>query len=359
MTLLLKKIKHDALTIITMLFGAARKVDYKALNTYILNINQTNNSLQGILEETSICLKDILQYRLFAFVIQEEGKLDAWIDPNINMNYLEKAIQNDFNTRQAINVHFIHQKERAQTGQDSGVFVESDLASYEIINGAYRARIYLIPQRRILEYHREIITTILKTVRISVSNYMSIKKLETEAAIDPLTNCVNRREFTRLMKGCMANARRYGKDLSLLMFDIDYFKQVNDTYGHHAGDLVLKEIAAAIGGEIRSGDILARYGGEEFIVILPETKKQKAIELAERLRRIVEKRVIMLGNKAITVTASFGISTLNGHLDISSMVNDADAMLYKAKQNGRNAVMPGIIRLYSKESSDQVTLSGC
>ena len=358
MTLLLKKFKHDALTIITMLFGAARKVDYKALNTYILNINQTNNSLQGILEETSICLKDILQYRLFAFVIQEEGRLDAWIDPNIDMNYLQKNIQDDFNTRQAINVHFIHQKERAAK-QDSGAFITSGLTSYELINGAYRARIYLIPQRRIFQYHREIIATILKTVRISVSNYMSIKKLETEAAIDPLTNCVNRREFTRLMKGCMANARRYGKDLSLLMFDIDYFKRVNDTYGHHAGDLVLKEIAAAIGGEIRSGDILARYGGEEFIVILPETKKQKAIELAERLRRVVEKRIIILGSKAITVTASFGISTLNGHLDISSMVNDADAMLYKAKQNGRNAVMPGIIRLYSKKSSDQVTLSGC
>ncbi|MBU0993822.1 MAG: GGDEF domain-containing protein [Proteobacteria bacterium] len=342
MSHIIRKIKHDAITLMAILFGIVRKIDYKTLNRYILAINQTN-SLESILLETSKCFKEILQYRLFAFVLKDKNNLDAWIDPDIDMGVLETAIRKDFNLKATINVNLINKKE--QTGKPVCKYKSEDLVSYELKNDIYTARIYLIPQRKTFYYHREIMGTILKTIRIAVSNYMSIKKLETEAAIDPLTKCVNRREFNRLMKGQIANAKRYKNNLSILMFDIDYFKKINDNHGHQAGDSVLKEIAGAVSAEIRSGDVIARYGGEEFIVILPETKKQKAIELAERLRKIIENKIVISEKKEISVTASFGVSALNSNSDINSIVNEADAMLYKAKANGRNAVMPGLMRL--------------
>lgn len=345
MTQLIRRIKHDAFTLIAIVFGLVKKIDYKSLNRYILAINQTT-SLENILLQASICLKDILQYRLFAFVLRDKEVINCWIDPDMNMELLKKRIRQDFNQKSPIKVNLIDKKQAA--GPVSFEFSPEDLVSYELKHDVYTARIYLVPRRRPLSYHHEIMGTILTTIRIAVTNYMSIKRLETEAAIDPLTGCVNRREFSRLMKGQIANAGRYKKQLSILMFDIDHFKAINDTYGHQAGDMVLKEIAGCVSREIRSGDVIARYGGEEFIVVLPETKKQKAIELAERLRKIIEKRVIITEKKAVTITASFGVASFDGKNDLNALVNEADAMLYKAKTNGRNAVMPGFMRLCEK-----------
>jgi diguanylate cyclase (GGDEF)-like protein len=354
MSYFIRKIKRDVFTLMAVMFGVAKKIDYKSLNTYILAINQTN-TLENILLQTSICLKDILQYRLFAFVLRENDRLQCWIDPDMNMEELKHRIRKDFNMKTSITVNLINQKQAK--GNQTPEYKTDDLVSYELQGDSYGARIYVVPDRKPLPYHQEIMETILTTIRIALSNYMSIKKLETEAAIDPLTGCVNRREFNRIMKGEIANAVRYKKQLSLLMFDIDHFKAINDTYGHHAGDLVLKEIALCVSREIRSGDVIARYGGEEFIVILPETRKQKAIELAERLRKIIEKRVVMTEKTAVTVTASFGVSSLNGRPDLNSLVNEADAMLYKAKTNGRNAVMPGVIRL-CEQKKENAQISG-
>jgi diguanylate cyclase (GGDEF)-like protein len=139
----------------------------------------------------------------------------------------------------------------------------------------------------------------------------------------------------------IAAAQRHDKAVSLIMLDIDHFKQVNDTFGHPAGDAVLSQIAAAVRHVIRKGDYLVRYGGEEFIVVLPETRMRRAMGLAGRLRRILETLDIQLpdGN-IIQKTASFGVASLKPGWDARRLLNEADTMLYQAKELGRNKVMP-------------------
>lgn len=129
------------------------------------------------------------------------------------------------------------------------------------------------------------------------------------------------------------------------MFDLDHFKQINDTHGHQAGDFILKKIAFLVKDNMRQGDILARYGGEEFIAILPETGRHKAMELADRLRTKIAAAKILYNDTTLKVTASFGVSELIPGMDMGRLIEDADTMLYKAKRNGRNTVMPGLIKV--------------
>ena len=122
-----------------------------------------------------------------------------------------------------------------------------------------------------MSYHDEILETIVKIIGVALNNYMNIKRLESDVTLDPLTGCYNRREFGRLIKHHIAAAQRNENAVSLIMLDIDHFKQVNDTFGHPAGDAVLAQVAVAIRNVVRKGDYLFRYGGEEFVVVLPDT----------------------------------------------------------------------------------------
>ncbi|MBI4698424.1 MAG: GGDEF domain-containing protein [Nitrospirae bacterium] len=171
---------------------------------------------------------------------------------------------------------------------------------------------------------------------------MKIKRLETEAAIDPLTKCYNRRAFDNYIEHDIANAERYDGDLSAVIYDLDHFKVINDTYGHPAGDMVLKEIACMVSSSIRKCDYIARYGGEEFALVLPDTKFFNAIDLAEKLRNKIEHHRMFLNDKQIKVTASFGVATLKRGSDKNRFLQEADEMLYRAKSAGRNKVMPNL-----------------
>jgi diguanylate cyclase (GGDEF)-like protein len=124
------------------------------------------------------------------------------------------------------------------------------------------------------------------------------------------------------------------------MFDIDHFKQVNDTYGHLAGDYVLKQLASVIKTRIRREDVLARYGGEEFGIILPEIDKTNALQFAEKVRKLVEKAEFRFEDTQIPVTVSVGVATLVGEQeDVLEFIKLADDHLYAAKQAGRNQVV--------------------
>jgi diguanylate cyclase (GGDEF)-like protein len=174
-----------------------------------------------------------------------------------------------------------------------------------------------------------------------------MENLKNAAVIDSLTGCYNRREFENQINRHIATTTRHGHHLSLFMFDLDFFKKINDTHGHLGGDLVLKEISLLVKDNMRKGDVLARYGGEEFIAILPETNKTKAMELADRLRSKIAAIRIPYNGNIIRVTASFGVAELLPNADMNKIIQDADAMLYKAKVNGRNTVMPGLIKICS------------
>ncbi len=160
------------------------------------------------------------------------------------------------------------------------------------------------------------------------------------SVIDPLTNLYNRRYFDIHIKNLVTKAASTGKYLSLIMMDIDHFKNINDTYGHQCGDAVIKEVAHRILLGVRPTDLCARYGGEEFVIILPETKLEDAIKVGERIRQSVEMHPLTTvnGSTEIKGTISVGISTLSATESPESILNRADQYLYKAKDSGRNRV---------------------
>lgn len=162
---------------------------------------------------------------------------------------------------------------------------------------------------------------------------------------DHLTGIYNRRFIDERLPVDIINKSVHCKNLSLIMADIDLFKNVNDQYGHLAGDFILKEISDVLASCIRTGkDWVARYGGEEFLISLPKADNNKAVEIAERMRKKIEDSVFKFGDINIRVTTSFGVHTLadNDNSSISTVINFADANLYRAKEAGRNRVMSSL-----------------
>jgi diguanylate cyclase (GGDEF)-like protein len=153
---------------------------------------------------------------------------------------------------------------------------------------------------------------------------------------DELTSLYNRRKIMEILKIEIERANRYGYDLALIMADIDFFKRVNDTYGHNMGDVVLRKVSMILRNSLRKVDYVGRFGGEEFIIISPETSLQNAILLAERIRKIFNSFIIDGLNSPVTL--SFGISVYSAGKDMDTFINEADTALYEAKNNGRNQV---------------------
>ena len=166
------------------------------------------------------------------------------------------------------------------------------------------------------------------------------RELELQAHTDYLTGLYNRRYFLDQAELELARALRYGNEVAIFMVDVDLFKQVNDDYGHKAGDFVLQKIARIMQSVLREVDILGRVGGEEFAVLLPQTSQHKALDVAERLKARVQDSPISLDNGlVIHITISIGVAMLGAKcLDLDALLQQADKGLYQAKQSGRNTV---------------------
>jgi len=157
--------------------------------------------------------------------------------------------------------------------------------------------------------------------------------------VDGLTEVHNKRYFMEFLERELARSARYDHALSLVMYDLDHFKNVNDTYGHLAGDHVLREISRRLHGRIRKEELLARYGGEEFVILLPETDSKGAMAFAEHIRERVEAEPVNFEGETIRVTISVGVATIKGEkLEADALIKIADENLYEAKRSGRNRV---------------------
>lgn len=178
-------------------------------------------------------------------------------------------------------------------------------------------------------------------VSIAIANAHLYEEAQYLAITDPLTKIYNRRYFFEIAQREFNRATRYGHQLSMLMLDIDHFKAVNDTYGHQIGDIALQKVANSCRESIRDIDILARYGGEEFIILLPNTEQQGALHVAHRIRDKISNIPTNAGKYSIPITVSIGVATLTKEITtLDILIGQADAMLYKAKEAGRNRVMP-------------------
>ncbi len=332
----------------SMIFNTARKrADHKALTRHIVALNKKHSSTQ-IINEVAVCLKKILAYRLFAFVIKKKDDVDVWLDPIMYKKSIEKIILKDFSLENQESLNYLNHNFHA--GEHEEQFNMKDLVFYELNEENCYSRIYMLPDKNIFSCHDELVNLVLQSGSAALSRQINIDNLKNRAVIDPLTGCYNRREFVSQLKRNIAGVIRHQNDLSLFMFDLDHFKKINDTYGHQAGDKVLQEISSLVKKNMRTNDIFARYGGEEFIAILPETDKIKAMELADRLRSKIAKKIITYNNDKIKITASFGVAQMDRCADMEKIIQDADTMLYKAKLNGRNIVMPGLIRVMDNQN---------
>lgn len=162
------------------------------------------------------------------------------------------------------------------------------------------------------------------------------------ACRDELTGLYNRREIDRMLREEVARSQRYSHVVSLIMMDVDHFKQVNDTYGHQMGDEVLRQVAELVRGHVRLGDRVGRYGGEELAIMLSETTGRDAYDTAERIRNAIAGHIFAWGEPyeqhlSVQVTASMGVASFPSHAtSLDTLVAEADRALYSAKDQGRN-----------------------
>lgn len=168
-----------------------------------------------------------------------------------------------------------------------------------------------------------------------------VRKLNHLASTDELTGLLNRRCLLQFGENELADARMTGAPVGIILIDLDHFKQINDNYGHSAGDIVLKEVVLCFRKVLRVNDILGRYGGDEFVVFLPRTALPTAIQIAERLRQKLTERSLQIDEQNIDITASFGVfaAAADRIVQIDMLLRLADQALYKAKAEGRNRVV--------------------
>ncbi len=177
----------------------------------------------------------------------------------------------------------------------------------------------------------------MRTLNLELTE--SNRKLDDISKRDELTGIFNRRYLMESLGHEAARSERYGAPLSFVLFDLDFFKHINDTYGHTAGDLVLKQFAAAVSGRLRKTDIFGRYGGEEFVAVLTDTPLDKAAAIAEDIRSMIEGHTFGYEHTPLRLTVSAGVAGMVAGMKMEDLVELSDRGLYQAKNSGRNRVV--------------------
>lgn len=189
------------------------------------------------------------------------------------------------------------------------------------------------------EGQRRMLAATSTLLGVSLKNAQLFREVRDTSVRDGLTGLVNRKHAVEILDTELRRARRAQSSLSVIMFDIDHFKEINDRYGHLCGDAVLATVARRVKQVLRGSDIKCRYGGEEFLVLLPDTRSNGAMRVAETLRRDLADTPIPWNVETVMITASFGVAMSRpDELDAAAIVSRADSALYEAKQTGRNHV---------------------
>jgi len=182
----------------------------------------------------------------------------------------------------------------------------------------------------------------IQNIMIWIGNeflYLNTKFIKLEMSIDPLTGAFNRRSFETIIQKLLEISQITDAPITLAMADLDYFKKINDTFGHLAGDEALKHFVNIIKRNLRKSDYVFRIGGEEFLILLPNTELKDAVEIVERIRKDLEENSLHYDGKEIKITASFGLAEVDKEKYINEIIKKADEKLYKAKESGRNKVV--------------------
>jgi diguanylate cyclase (GGDEF)-like protein len=220
--------------------------------------------------------------------------------------------------------------------------MEVDFAAPIIVNSIIRGVLVLSGCGVRIADERQNVAVLADLFSTALQKAITGRLLETSVTLDDLTGLCNRRYFARWFETEIRRARNYMTPLSIFLFDIDHFKEVNDTYGHHAGDLVLRKLAEVVRRNTRSSDLVSRYGGEEFAVVMASANREQALSYANKLRELIAAtgtKIPGLDNP-LRVTISGGVATFPGDGETTTdLINTADHALYGAKRDGRNKIL--------------------
>jgi diguanylate cyclase (GGDEF)-like protein len=209
-----------------------------------------------------------------------------------------------------------------------------------IVGGAAMGVLGVRPEGGLLAAdRRRIIEAAAALLAVSIKNTQLFREVKDNSVKDVLTGCFTRGHAVEMIDAELRRARRSQTPVSVIMFDLDHFKDVNDRYGHLCGDAVLGAVGKRMREVLRGSDLKCRYGGEEFLVLLPETPLHGARRVAETLRREIAERPVPWAGEALTITASFGLAqTMPGEVNVQAVIARADQAMYRAKDDGRNCV---------------------
>lgn len=268
------------------------------------------------------------------YVVDAEGNYRRW---NNYLNRLTGLSDRELQNRASLLTVVEEDRPRAAATMKEAIKNGYAQAELQLLTHDRGARHFFISVRRFVAGS----ATYLVWAGVDATDRRAeIKVLEHLAQTDPLTQVANRGRFVEIANQELARCRRYGHPLSLWMLDIDHFKAVNDTHGHHAGDVALQSLMATSRRALRDWDVVGRMGGEEFAVLLPETDTTQALDVAERLRMAVATTDIPVEDGTVVhLTVSTGVATANdGDITVDSLLNRADKALYEAKRSGRDKV---------------------
>ncbi|MBK8253835.1 MAG: GGDEF domain-containing protein [Polyangiaceae bacterium] len=229
-------------------------------------------------------------------------------------------------------------RKHARIRRHADTFVITDLGS---TNGTY-VNDTLIHERPMVDGDQiKVGRTIFKFIQGSDLELLYHEQIYRVMTYDGLTQVVNRRTFDATLEREISRSRRYGRILTLIVFDIDHFKRINDAHGHVAGDYILRQVAGVVSQNVRREDTVARTGGEEFAVLAPEIVLSNAAGVTEKLRILIEAQQCRFEGNIIPVTASFGVASFSGEPEMGAaqLYQVADERLYTAKRSGRNRVI--------------------
>ncbi|MDM8538643.1 sensor domain-containing diguanylate cyclase [Desulfobacterales bacterium HSG17] len=303
----------------------------KTLDNIVLQITQTLNVSGCTIstwERDQNHLKTLLDYSSITPDTDEpEGKVFPLSSYPKTLNTLEtgqtKIIQHDDPNEDKSELTLL---------SESGIFTL--VMSPMIVKNQTIGLLELYEEREPKTYSIEeinLIESLAAQAAIALKNSQLYEKIKSLSLFDPLTGLANRRMMDIQLNDILVKAKRYENNFYILMLDIDYFKEYNDSFGHDAGDNVLKELGVIFKKSIRQSDLIARYGGEEFLIAIADTQRDYVIAVAERIRARIENET--------TITISIGISYYRKGLKIRKLIREADKALYKAKKQGRNRLI--------------------
>jgi diguanylate cyclase (GGDEF)-like protein len=215
----------------------------------------------------------------------------------------------------------------------------NDVTFPMIVAGDPLGVVGVAPDPPLDEQQRSVLVAAAAMLAVSLKNAELFQKVHENSVRDSLTGCFNRKHAMEVIDGELRRSRRSHLPLSLIMFDLDHFKQINDGFGHLCGDAVLADVGQRMNAVLRGSDVKCRYGGEEFLILLPDTTAAGARRVAELVRCKLEEAPVRWNDIDVPVTASFGLTAAHpGELDVKGLIGRADAALYRAKQSGRNCI---------------------